>query len=177
MTAPAPDPYGSHNPPAWTPALVPPMETLTRVDGEVALQALVLAQGRPAVAAEKLGLKDADTLLAALVMDETLHERMRTVMRAFTLVRLLGVAENLEDILLERIDQLDAREVAKLFTSVLGLADLMTRGNVAQPPNAGNIQEMLLKVLPPEVRNALRVVQANSMDDAILAADDTNQVA
>lgn len=178
------DAYSNEHPPIWRPTLLPAhsLEPLPdRVDGEVALQALIMAQGKPAVAAERLGLKDADTLLAALVMNEALHERMRTVMRAFTLIRLLGVAESLEDTLMERVDELDAKEVAKLFASVLTLADLMTRGTPSQAPNTGNIHETLLKVLPPEVRNALRVVQASSMGDAILATEaaaaDNNAVA
>lgn len=140
-----------------------PAIPVNNISGEQALAALIYAQGKPALAAERLGLQDADTLLAAMVMDEAIHEKMRIAMRAFTLIRLLGVAESLEDTLMERIDDLETKEVAKLFASVLTLADLMTRGPAGGTTNI-NIQETLLRVLPPEVRHALRVVQGNSMD-------------
>lgn len=139
------------------------------LSGEQALAALIYAQGKPALAAERLGLQDADTLLAAMVMDEAIHEKMRVAMRAFTLIRLLGVAESLEDTLMERIDELEAKDVAKLFASILTLADLMTRGSQGSTTNI-NVYETLMRVLPPEVRHALRVVSAPTMDD-ILAQD------
>lgn len=146
------------------------MDPNTPLTGEAALKALVYAQGNPGLAAERLGMKDADTLLATIVMDEDTHEQMRVVMRAFTLVRLLGVAENLETILFERVDELEAKDVARLFQGILSLADLMTRSAASTTNNIVNIQETLLRVLPPEVRAAFRVVQADSMDSAILDA-------
>lgn len=136
------------------------------IDGERALQALIYAQGSPALAAERLGLSDADTLLAAMVMDEAIHEKMRVAMRAFTLIRLLGVAESLETTLMERIEEMEAKDIAKLFASILTLADLMTRGAANSTTNI-NIQETLLKVLPPDVRAALRVVSAPTMDSIL----------
>lgn len=140
--------------------------------GEAALKALVYAQGNPALAAERLGMKNADALLAAIVMDQDTHEQMRLVMRAFTLVRLLGVAESLETIVFERVDELDAKDVAKLFHGILSLADLMTRSAASTTNNIVNIQETLLRVLPPEVRAAFRVIQSDSMDNAILDSRD-----
>lgn len=139
------------------------------MDGAQALDCLIMAQGKPALAAERLGLPDADTLLAAIVLDDSLQDRLRTVMRSFALIRLLGVAESLEDILMERVEQLDNPTIAKLFTNVLQLADLMTRGSNAAG-SAANVdpREALLKQLPPEIRGALRVIGSNTMDEAIM---------
>lgn len=169
-------PYSEPTPPQYrapgAPPLGPDGSAGQPMDGARALDALVWAQGKPAIAAERLGLQSADSLLAAIVLDDALQDRLRTVMRSFALIRLLGVAESLEDILMERIEQLDNASIAKLFTNVLQLADLMTRGsNAAGATSNVDPREALLKQLPPEIRGALRVISSNTMDEAILNDD------
>lgn len=167
-------PYQEAAPPQWgqQPATGawPPPEAM---NGARALDALVWSQGQPAVAAERLGLPDADSLLAAIVMDETQQERLRVVMRSFAMLRLLGTAQQMEDLLMERIEQLDAPTIAKLFSQVLALADQMTRGSMATAGTAStDPREALFKALPPNVRQALRIVQGGEMADAILNPPD-----
>lgn len=165
-------PYSEATPPQWgqQPAADdwPPPSAMS---GARALDALIWSQGQPAVAAERLRLPDADSLLAAIVMDETQQERLRTVMRSFAMLRLLGTAQQMEDLLMERIEQLDAPTIAKLFSQVLALADQMTR-STAGAATAGTAttdpREALFKALPPNVRQALRIVQGGEMADAIL---------
>lgn len=144
------------------------------MSGARALDALIWSQGQPAVAAERLGLKDADSVLAAIVMDDTQQERLRTVMRSFAMLRLLGTAQQMEDLLMERVEQLDAQTIAKLFAQVLTLADQMTRatGTVGTATGTTDPREALLKALPANVRQALRVVHGGEMDDAILNPPD-----
>lgn len=152
---------------AWTPGTLGP----DAISAEKALHALVYSQGSPALAAERLGLQSADTLLAVIVTDETAHEKMRQIMRGFTMLKLLGVAATLEDTLFERLDELDARDVAKLFTSVLQLADLMTRANqTVTPANPADAREQLLRSLPAPIQRAFRVVQGTSMDEIMANA-------
>lgn len=172
-------PYSEPTPPQWraTPPHNATAVPADAMDGARALDALVWAQGRPAVAAERLGLQSADSLLAAIVTDESQADRLRTVMRSFAMLRLLGLAEQMEDELMGRLEGMDNPTIVKLFTGVLQLADLMTRGsNAAGGQLNVDPREALLKYLPPEVRGALRVIQSNTMDEAIMGGgDDGNE--
>lgn len=165
-------PYTEAPPPQWRPtATGPPREAM---NGAAALDALIWSQGKPAVAAERLGLPDADSLLAAIVTDESQQDRLRAVMRSFAMLRLLGTAEQLEDILMERMDQLDAPSIARLFGNILSLADQMTRGanSAGASGAAADPREALLKGLPANVRAALRVVNGS---DPTIYNDDAEQ--
>lgn len=156
-------PYQETPPPQWRPTM-----PTGAMDGNRALEALVWSQGRPAVAAERLGLPDADSLLAAIVLDDSLHVRLRSIMRSFALLRLMGVAEQLEDAVMGRIEDLDAATVAKLFSQVLSLTDQFTRGGNAEAMGATtDPRDMLMKALPANVRAALRVIQNNGDPAAI----------
>jgi hypothetical protein len=143
----------------YTPRSLPSPEP-PPIDPQAALHALIRAQGRPELAAERLGLRSADDLLASIVLDENLQDEMRQIMRSFLMVRLLGVANNLEAELLARIDELSAPETAKVYASIINLANELTKGAAATNTNI-DIHSTVMKLVPPDVRRALQIVSGD----------------
>lgn len=147
--------------------VIPDDPNTPHLDPQTALRALVHAQGQPALAAERLGLRSADDLLAVMVLDETIHDQMRQVMRAFLMIRLLGVANTLEQEVLGRLDELDAKETGRLFASIITLADLLTKSTQSNSTVDINVQQTVMRMLPPDVRRAFQIVTSQDPELAL----------
>lgn len=133
---------------------------------EEAIHALVHAQGNPGLAAERLNMRSADELLAVIALSPDAQDRMRGVMRNFMMVRLLGLAQNLEATLMDKLEYLNAAELSKLFLGILQMAEMVTKSAAPQAgANSAATAEALLKILPPEVRTAFQVIQAEQGPD------------
>lgn len=132
------------------------------VTADLALEHLAYAQGDPALAAERLGLPNADVLLGLMALDETIHARAQAVFRFMQLAALLGALSHVQDELLTRVEQLDAKDVGKLYTTMVMAAEALTRAAAPGVPGAApgntNITFNLLRLLPPDVRNAMKVL-------------------
>lgn len=151
---------GTAPPPVrWQPRANPAAAGLT---ADIALDALAYSQGNPAIAAERLGLESAEQLLGLLSLDETVHPRAQAVLRFMQLGELLGGLQHVQAELLERLERMEDRDVAKLYTTMVMAAELFTK-NAAPTPNQApntqvNVTQNILRMVPPEVRQAIRVL-------------------
>lgn len=152
------DPFVSYAP---TPTAHVPVAGLT---ADLALEYLAYAEGNPALAAERLGLKDAAELLGLIALDETVHPRAQAVFRFMQLAKLLGALSYVEADLLEKLERMDGKDVARLYGTLVQAADLLTRAGAAggvvpaAPAGPHNLTVNLLRMLPAEVRDAVRVL-------------------
>lgn len=132
------------------------------LDPTQALQALVMAQGDPALAADRLGLASGDALLAALALDERVHDQARAVFRFFELTAVQGATRRVQDKLLEYLDddKLDPRDIVRLYPALVTAVELLTKGGAAAGGSTTNINiyETIMRAVPPEVRGALRAL-------------------
>lgn len=161
------DPFGRPLDPGPAPDTTgAPVHARTPLSPDDALTALAYAQGNPAVAAERMGITHPDGaahLLATLALDESIHPRAASILRFMQLAKLLGSLQYVEATLLEKLEQMDGKEVARTYTAMVLAAELLTKSAAPSPagsPGAtqNNVTINLLRLLPPEVREAMQAL-------------------
>lgn len=166
------------------PALPPRLlngTTLTPLTPDDALQALAYSQGNPALAAERLGITHPDgasQLLAILALDESIHPRAQGILRFMQLAKLLGSLQYVEATLLEKLEDMEPKEVARTYTAMVLAAELLTKaaaapGSPAANATQNNVTINLLRLLPPDVREAMRALLPPDMATTSLGASPT----
>lgn len=129
------------------------------LSGDEALNQLVESNGNIALAAERLHIKPAE-LIKAIATSMPASEVMN-MFRTLLAVNLYQSVLLTGAVYETQLASLDPYDVAKTYTTLLNLLASITQNQVA-PVNI-NLQETVLKLLPPEIRNTV-VELVNSND-------------
>jgi len=126
-----------------------------------ALTALISSEGNIALAAERLRCQPAHLIqsLTTGIPFSELQNTFRTLMSIHLYQSIMTTSRVYEAVLVD----LDPIKVASTYTTLLNLLASITQNQVA-PVNI-NLQETVLKLLPPEIRQTVVELVNNGDDD------------
>ncbi len=121
------------------------------------LTAILACNGNLALAAERLNVSQA-TLLQQLAIDPTTQSVLPLQLKTIAILYIFELITQVKIAFESSIPDLTPYEAAKTLTSMLTLLNSMS---TSATPGTFNIQDALLKMLPPEAREAMFVLSAS----------------
>lgn len=124
-----------------------------------ALELLIAAEGNLKLAAELGGCKDhPELIINAIVHDENNHDMLSRYVRAFTIMKTFSLMTELQDHVLNAVaeEKVKPHDLIKLFGDSIELLSRLTDSKTSTQNI--NVFETINKTLPPDVREALTLL-------------------
>ena len=135
------------------------MEQQLTLNSQLAIDSLIQANGDAHLAAEHLHVSKQE-LIAAITQDQLDNETLQRQLRTLTLLGAYELFDQTKLVYLAQIIDMPPKELAKTLTTLIGMLTALTTN---QTPTANiNVTEIVLRMLPPEARQALEVLSLPS---------------
>lgn len=127
----------------------------TSLSSQLAIDSLIRNNGDAHLAAELLHVTKQE-LIAAITQDQLANETLQRQLRTLTLLGAYELFDQTKLVYLATLVDMPPKELAKTLTTLIGLLTALTTSTTT---NANiNITEVVLRMLPPEARQALEVL-------------------
>jgi hypothetical protein len=124
------------------------------VDTITALETVAMFDGDLVMAAADLDTSP-QMILAAIVGNESGQSLLASYLRAYAMLKTFGVLNVLQEHVVDNLDQLPIKDAARTLTGIIQGMSSLTESSQAP---AMNPYDALMKLLPPEERDALRTL-------------------
>jgi hypothetical protein len=147
--------------------LITPTPTPKHPDAQPYLAELIACDGKIKLAAENLSITPAQ-LIMEIARDPEAQKQMDQYLRLYATFKAFQMLGESQMQLHSTIHELEGNQAAKHFTTLLTVIENFTKRTPASSNNTVNLFESALKHLPPEVSDALRILQ----QDSVITDDD-----
>ena len=129
------------------------------LNSTLAIDTLIQANGDAHLAAERLHVSKQE-LIAAITQDTLANETLQRQLRTLTLLGAYELFDQTKLVYLANLVDMPPKELAKTLTTLIGLLTALTQQNTTTANI--NVTEVVLRMLPPEARQALEVLSLPS---------------
>lgn len=139
----------------------------TLLPASTCVDALVAAEGNSALAAERLGVPT-QVLIASIAQDPSAQASLNAQLRTLTTLMTFDTLRLSNAIVGEMMQGMEPADFAKFYTNLIQQTAALTDSH--ETTTNVNVTEIMLKMLPPEVRSAVLTLRG---PDASTARDAT----
>lgn len=141
----------------------------TLLPADICVDALVQAEGNSHLAAEKLGVTT-QILIASIAQDPSAQASLNAQLRTLTTLMTFDTLRLSKAVVGEMMSEMEPADFAKFFTSLIQQTAALTDSH--ESTTNVNVTEIMLKMVPPAVRQAILTLRGDDRSTPRIGAPD-----